>query len=131
MQSIIACEALARQKRLGLRYNTFERIVEVHAVGLTRESNLVMRVWQVRGGSLRNEPVGWKLMRLDEGFSHISSTRNPWLPAQVTSGATRPWWAASRANSRPQSHGPIGRAGALFCAQSLAWIMSRPFSRGH
>lgn len=55
-----------------LRYDGYSRIVEVHAVGSTKDSNDLMRVWQVRGGSNSGERTGWKAMRLDETFSaHI------------------------------------------------------------
>ena len=67
--SRIAIEALRAGKCLELRYDGFTRVVEVHAVGLTKDDNPIMRVWQVRGGSVSGERVGWKLMRLDETFS--------------------------------------------------------------
>ena len=66
MNSGTACKALKSGVCLEIRYDGFSRVVEVHACGYTKENHAVMRVWQVRGGSVSNEPVGWKMLRLDE-----------------------------------------------------------------
>ncbi len=63
--------ALKAGKRLELRYSNYVRVVEVHAVGRTRAGDRVMRVYQVRGGSVSKEPEGWKLMRLDRTFQPV------------------------------------------------------------
>lgn len=62
----IACEALRCQRRLELRYDGFTRVVEVHAVGLSKDGNDIMRVWQVKGGSSGSNSTGWKLLRVRE-----------------------------------------------------------------
>lgn len=54
---------------LELRYDGFSRVVEVHAVGISSAGNPCMRVFQVRGGSVSGESVGWKLMTLDKAFT--------------------------------------------------------------
>ena len=72
-----ACAALRAGKCLELRYDGFSRIVEVHAAGYTKDGNAIMRVWQVRGGSVSGERTGWKLMRADETFSaHLTEERS-------------------------------------------------------
>lgn len=73
MWANVSCDALRRKKCLELRYDGYSRIVEVHAVGKTKEHHGIMRVWQVRGGSKSGERIGWKLMRLDEAISaHVT-----------------------------------------------------------
>lgn len=68
----IAHEALRLGKRLELRYHGFSRVVEVHAIGISTAGNAIMSVYQVRGGSLSGERVGWKNMLFDESFTaHI------------------------------------------------------------
>ena len=73
MYADTACDALRRGRVLDLRYDGFSRSVEVHAVGVSTAGNTVMRVYQIRGGCVHNEPVGWKLMRTDEAVSaHVT-----------------------------------------------------------
>lgn len=94
MLSSEPCGALVARKCLELRYDGYNRIVEVHAVGLTKEGHWIMRVWQVRGGSVSNEPVGWKLLRLDEAFSAYITNEPPRSPAKAIDVITGPCSAA-------------------------------------
>lgn len=77
MNILLACQAIQDRKCLDLRYDGYTRIVEVHAVGFSSESNPIMRVWQVSGGSNSGERQGWKLLRLDEvSGAQISSVNS-------------------------------------------------------
>lgn len=75
-----ACDALQQGKVLELRYDGFSRCVEVHAVGRSKAGNLLMRAWQVSGGSTSGESVGWKLMRLDEALNAFVSSEPSLAP---------------------------------------------------
>lgn len=93
MHSTTACSALRTGKCLEVRYDGFIRVVEVHAVGITADGHAVMRVWQVRGGSVSGEPVGWKLLRLDEARSsgillEDSAAPRPGLPPRRSGDAS-------------------------------------------
>jgi hypothetical protein len=66
MSPSLACRALSERRVLALTYAGFARSVEVHIVGRSRFGEALMRVWQVRGGSVGGEPVGWKMMRLEQ-----------------------------------------------------------------
>lgn len=69
MDPTIPCEAIRRAVCLEIEYSGYSRIVEVHAVGFSKEGNGLLRVWQVSGGSTGGERAGWKLLRLDEARS--------------------------------------------------------------
>ena len=66
-----ACEALRSGHVLELRYDGYSRFVEVHDVGFTEDDDPIMRAWQVSGGIGNNEPVGRKVLRLDEASEAV------------------------------------------------------------
>ena len=80
MRTDMPCEALRVGKCLEVRYDGFSRLVEVHAVGFSKDGNGLMRVWQVSGGSVSGERTGWKLLRLDEAISYGVSTEDSLAP---------------------------------------------------
>ena len=115
---------------LELRYDGFSRCVEVHAVGYSKTGAALMRAWQVRGGSIRGEGMGWKLMRLDEatrsgwsfmelGLSRIAATAlEPHFPnSEMSVTAARNW--LRDADLRPFRLGPIVRA-ELLCLNLIS-----------
>ena len=59
------CDAVSNARYLELSYGGHARVVEVHIVGTSRDGEALMRVWQVRGGSVSGEPAGWKMFHLD------------------------------------------------------------------
>lgn len=67
---------------LSLEYGGFSRLVELHAVGRSRAGNRLMRVWQLSGGSRSGQPVGWKLMRLDEAHNLAISEQRSQAPRE-------------------------------------------------
>ena len=68
-----AKDAFRQSKVLELRYAGFNRLVEVHAIGYSRDGHAIMRCWQLSGGG-KGKRVGWRLIRLDDAAAaHISS----------------------------------------------------------
>ncbi len=55
-----ACAALAAKRRVKLTCDGSQRVVEVHAVGLTTKQQPAMRVWQLPGGR-----SSWRIVLLE------------------------------------------------------------------
>lgn len=64
--TLAAISAIDKKKLMSLTYDGVERLVEVHAVGISGQNNPVMRVFQISGGSQSGEKDGWKLMKLSK-----------------------------------------------------------------
>lgn len=77
-----ASAALKSGKCLQLTYDGITRLVEIHAIGTSTAGNLVMRVFQVSGGSNSGKDIGWKLMKLDESLNPIISNEPSLAPRQ-------------------------------------------------
>jgi hypothetical protein len=60
------CDAIIHLEILELSYDGYIHCVEPDAYGRSDAGHDVLRCWQVSGGGAANEPVGWKLLRVDE-----------------------------------------------------------------
>lgn len=57
--------AIQSRHRLKINYPPGQRVVEPHALGRSKDGNLLLRAYQTGGASESGEPVEWKLFRLD------------------------------------------------------------------
>jgi hypothetical protein len=60
------CDAILTRHLVRLNYEGYQRTVEPHAVGDSSKGAKLLLAWQIAGGSVHNEPVGWKMLSLDE-----------------------------------------------------------------
>jgi len=58
----IASKALKMGKSLAIEYDGLPRIVEVHAIGVSKAGRMSLRVYQTTGDSLKGNIQGWKLL---------------------------------------------------------------------
>ncbi len=68
MNNIIV-QAIQEQRELELRYSGYSRTVEPHAYGRDKDGEEILRCYQVSGGSVSGERVGWKILKVHEVFS--------------------------------------------------------------
>ena len=60
------CNAISGRLILSFTYRGHNRVVEPHAHGVSKAGNDVMRCFQTGGTSESGNPVGWKLMLVEE-----------------------------------------------------------------
>lgn len=67
--NITISQAIRERRLLVLRYGGYSRTVEPHAYGRDKEGDEVLRCFQVTGGSISGERIGWKLLKVREIFA--------------------------------------------------------------
>ena len=64
IQTIV--RAIRNRERLFINYPPGRRLVEPHAIGYSKDGNILVRLWQVSGASASGERHDhWKLLRFD------------------------------------------------------------------
>jgi predicted DNA-binding transcriptional regulator YafY len=57
--------AIEGRRLVSLWYDPGVRVVEPHALGFGSDGQMLLRAFQVAGASASDQPVRWKLFRLD------------------------------------------------------------------
>lgn len=61
----LVCEAIAARRLLSVRYRDRARVVAPHIFGRDAQGHELLRAFQIEGGSVGGQPVGWKLFRVE------------------------------------------------------------------
>ena len=74
MNSLLS-KAIVEKKVIHFYYAGGYRLAEPHCYGVSKEGNELLRAYQIGGHSESNNPMHWKLFRLDK-LSDLSSTED-------------------------------------------------------
>lgn len=76
MRNAKICTAIRDKAILEFTYDGYQRVVEPHCHGLTRENNPGLRGYQIGGGSVSGEVPGWKMFDLNKASIIQITDRN-------------------------------------------------------
>ena len=54
-------DAIRQKKLLSFTYDGYARVVEPHTYGRDKKGELMLRAFQIQGGSKSNDPFEWKV----------------------------------------------------------------------
>ena len=57
-------DAIANRTALTISYQGLERTIEVHAHGMSKKGEEIIRAYQTSGGSESGQSAGWKLFKV-------------------------------------------------------------------
>lgn len=58
-------KAIGQAKMLKIHYKNSERFIEPYTLGYGSENQILLRAFQVAGGTPPSDPIGWRMFRLD------------------------------------------------------------------
>jgi len=81
MNSVL-CKTILEKKVIRFYYDGGYRLAEPHCYGVSKDGNELLRAYQTGGYSESNNPMGWKLFRLDE-LSNLSTTEDSFTNSRL------------------------------------------------
>jgi hypothetical protein len=71
----VLCKAILEKKVIHFYYDGGYRFAEPHCYGVSKDGNELLIAYQIDGHSESNNPVPWRMFRLDK-LSNLSSTED-------------------------------------------------------
>jgi hypothetical protein len=79
--NVLFCDAIRARRLVRFAYGGYERVIEPHAYGVTRDGHELLTGWLVSGWSASAPGQGWRTYRVDQISDAVATSQSftaPW-----------------------------------------------------